>query len=49
MRPPEWALTWRNGSLIALLFLCVLSFPKWQSLVALGLTALLIFLDISSV
>lgn len=48
LRPPEWALTWRNASVIFLLVLCVLSFPKWQSLVALGMTALLIFLQISS-
>ena len=49
LRPPEWALTWRNLSLIFLLVLCLLSFPKWQSLVSLGLTAILIFWAISSV
>ena len=49
MRPPDWALTWRNTSLIILLAACVLSFPKWQSLVVLGITTLLIFLAIASV
>jgi len=40
-RPPEWQFQWRNISLMIMLIAAVVSFPRWQSLVVLGITLFL--------
>jgi hypothetical protein len=47
-RPPEWIFTWRNGSVIAVFITGFISFPRWQSLVGLGVTALYLYMIVTT-
>ncbi len=40
-RPPHALLMWRNGSLIAMVVLTLVSIPRWQSFV--GVASLIVF------